>query len=332
MPTYTAQLTTPASADQAFAYLAQFDNTQHWDPGVSSARPLSDGPPALGSRYAVTVELGGGAEELIYEITEYDPPRRVVLVADGSKFVSHDEITVAPDGDGSQRHLSGRVVAQRADEDRCALRWPGAAHGRRCGSGGVDPRTGPSGRLSRVVGAGSDGAGSPTYRLLADLPVRISDYALEGRALAVSSGWERLTTVIRLAGAGAVGEGEDVWIDNDDQRRFVAAGPVLELAGTWTLDAFSRHLDGIALFPDAPSPLGADFRRWGFEAAALDLALRQAGRSLADVLGRVPAPVRWVLSLRLATPGESSSVAPLGRAPRRLTGAALQARRGRGLG
>ena len=51
VPTYTAQLTTPASADQAFAYLAQFDNTQHWDPGVSAARPLSDGPPALGSRW-----------------------------------------------------------------------------------------------------------------------------------------------------------------------------------------------------------------------------------------------------------------------------------------
>jgi len=161
------------------------------------------------------------------------------------------------------------------------------------------------------VGTRSDGSASPTYRLLADLPVTISDYALEGRALAVSSGWERLTTVIRLAGAGAVGQGEDVWIDNDDQRRFAAAGPVLDLAGTWTLDALSRHLDGIALFPGAPSSLGADFRRWGFEAAALDLALRQAGRSLADVLGRVPAPVRWVLSLRLATPGEASSVAPL---------------------
>jgi hypothetical protein len=102
VPTYTAQLATAASADQAFAYLAQFDNTQHWDPGVSSARPLGDGPPELGSRYAVNVELGGGAEELIYEITEYDPPRRVVLIADGSKFVSHDEISVVSQGDGAQ--------------------------------------------------------------------------------------------------------------------------------------------------------------------------------------------------------------------------------------
>jgi len=108
VPTYTAQLTTTASADEAFAYLAQFDNTQQWDPGVSSAHPLTDGPPALGSRYAVTVELGGGPEELIYEITEYDPPRRVVLVASGSKFVSHDEISVTP-------HDSGSAVAYVAE-------------------------------------------------------------------------------------------------------------------------------------------------------------------------------------------------------------------------
>jgi len=102
VPIYTAHLTTTASVDDAFAYVAQFDNTEHWDPGVSSARALGDGPPALGSRYAVSVELGGGPEELLYEITEYDPPRRVVLVADGSKFVSHDEISVVPDGDGAQ--------------------------------------------------------------------------------------------------------------------------------------------------------------------------------------------------------------------------------------
>jgi len=157
----------------------------------------------------------------------------------------------------------------------------------------------------------SDRVTSPTYRLLADLPLRVSGYALEGRTMAVSSGWERLTTVIRLAGDGLVGQGEDVWFDSDDQRRFAAAGPVLDLAGSWTIDTFSRHLARIGLFPDAASPLGPGFRRWGFESAALDLALRQAGRALGDLLGRVPAPVRWVVSLRLATPGEPSTVAPV---------------------
>jgi hypothetical protein len=42
----------------------------------------------------------------------------------------------------------------------------------------------------------------------------------------------------------------------------------------------------------------ADYRRWAFESAALDLALRQAGRSLAEAVGRVHRPVRFVASTR----------------------------------
>ena len=41
-----------------------------------------------------------------------------------------------------------------------------------------------------------------------------------------------------------------------------------------------------------------DYRRWAFESAALDLALRQGGRSLGDALGREPRPLRFVSSTR----------------------------------
>ena len=43
------------------------------------------------------------------------------------------------------------------------------------------------------------------------------------------------------------------------------------------------------------------YRRWAFESAALDLALVQAGRSLADVLEREPRPVNFVVSMRLGS-------------------------------
>jgi hypothetical protein len=75
----------------------------------------------------------------------------------------------------------------------------------------------------------------------------------------------------------------------------------LPLAGEWTLDAFSRRLGGLDLFPGRP-PLQESFRayrRWGFESAALDLALRQARQNLGEALGRQFAPVRFVLSTRL---------------------------------
>ena len=45
------------------------------------------------------------------------------------------------------------------------------------------------------------------------------------------------------------------------------------------------------------------YRRWAFESAALDLALRQAGRSLADALGREARPLNFVVSMRLTAPG-----------------------------
>src|SRR5205823_9800174 len=58
-------------------------------------------------------------------------------------------------------------------------------------------------------------------------------------------------------------------------------------------------LDGHELFPHPPDyEASRDYRRWAFESAALDLALRQAGRSLGDAVGREPRPVRFVLSTR----------------------------------
>jgi hypothetical protein len=41
------------------------------------------------------------------------------------------------------------------------------------------------------------------------------------------------------------------------------------------------------------------YRRWAFESAALDLALRQNGLSLQDAVGRVAKPVTFVVSTRI---------------------------------
>jgi L-alanine-DL-glutamate epimerase-like enolase superfamily enzyme len=71
------------------------------------------------------------------------------------------------------------------------------------------------------------------------------------------------------------------------------------LAGTWTLHDYSVHLDELDLGPVDPGQAAAvDYRRWAFESAAVDLALRQAGASLAEVAGRDFAPVRFVVSTR----------------------------------
>ena len=149
-----------------------------------------------------------------------------------------------------------------------------------------------------------------TYERIADLPVVIDGYTLDLLSRRVSTGFRRFTTVFALAGAGHHGVGEDVTYEAVEHRRAQSAGPVLPLAGTWTLDAFSRHLDRLDTFPDRPPAheVSRTYRRWALESAALDLALRQAGRALHEVLGRVPAPVRFVVSLNL---GPAPSCAPL---------------------
>jgi L-alanine-DL-glutamate epimerase-like enolase superfamily enzyme len=143
-----------------------------------------------------------------------------------------------------------------------------------------------------------------TYERVADLPLTIDDYALEGLSATVSSGFERLTTVIRLRGRGEEGVGEDVTYEGSLQLAQQEHGPALPLAGDWTFDSFSEHLAATDLFPagEPDREVYRNYRRWGFESAALDLALRQAGTSLAEALGRELEPVRFVVSSRMGEP------------------------------
>jgi L-alanine-DL-glutamate epimerase-like enolase superfamily enzyme len=141
-----------------------------------------------------------------------------------------------------------------------------------------------------------------SYDSIAGLRLEIDSYALERLERSVSSEFTRVTTVIRLRGGGHEGIGEDVVYDAD-AHDLQQQGPVLPLAGEHTLDDFSRLLGGLELFPAAPRwEVFRLYRRWGYESAALDLALRQAGRSLADIVGRPPRPVTYVVSLRLGEP------------------------------
>jgi hypothetical protein len=143
----------------------------------------------------------------------------------------------------------------------------------------------------------------PTYDSIAGLPLEIDEYELERRELDVSSGFTRVTTVARMRGGREEGAGEDVTYaaPEHDRLQSLAAGS-LELAGRWSsFDEWSQHVSGLDLFPlgEPENEVYRSYRRWGFESAALDLALRQAGLALADVLGREPRPVRFVVSMRL---------------------------------
>jgi hypothetical protein len=142
-----------------------------------------------------------------------------------------------------------------------------------------------------------------TYAKLADLPVHIDSYDLSGLEVDVSSDFTRLTTVIRMQGGGHEGVGEDVTYDALDHVALQDAGPNLPLAGDWTLGTFGERVAELDLFPADPvREVSRLYRRWAYESAALDLALRQGGMSLAQALGREARPVTFVVSLRLGKP------------------------------
>jgi hypothetical protein len=142
-----------------------------------------------------------------------------------------------------------------------------------------------------------------TFDLLADLPLEVDGYRLEGLRAQVSSGFERLTTVVHLDGGGAEGVGEDVVYQNEDHVALQEAGAVHDLSGRFSLREFCELIDSLDLFPVEPkTEVSRLYRRWTFHSAALDLALSQAGRSLHDVLGRQANPLTFVVSLRLGEP------------------------------
>ena len=86
-----------------------------------------------------------------------------------------------------------------------------------------------------------------TFDRLAGLPLRVDGDSLAGLKANVSSGFERLSTVVHLHGDDAEGVGEDVVYDAEDQVALQQAGPGLELAGDYTMATFCARIDELDL-------------------------------------------------------------------------------------
>ena len=135
------------------------------------------------------------------------------------------------------------------------------------------------------------------YARIAELPLEIAEYRLERLEAPVTRDLLRVTTLVRLAGRGEEGLGEDVTWYAEAHDREQAAGPTRPLGGAWVLESFSSALG-----------IEEPHKRWAYESAALDLALRQAGRSLADALGRTRRAVTFVVSPGLGDPPSADAL------------------------
>lgn len=126
---------------------------------------------------------------------------------------------------------------------------------------------------------------------LADLPVVID------RAIAVTSaadvpsyGGLRPTSTVTLDGAGRRGEGEHVGWTESAHATFRKTLARWDLSGSWRIAALVHALRERGLDP---------YDRAAIEMAAIELALRQRGTTLATLAGVVPEPVSVVVSFGL---------------------------------
>jgi len=112
MPSYLATVTTQLDAGQTFGLLADFANAEHWDPATIHSSRLDDGQPMLGAgaKFQLDMKIAGRENSIVYEITDYEAPRRVVLRGENAGSVSIDTITVSPAQNGH-----GAIVEYRAD-------------------------------------------------------------------------------------------------------------------------------------------------------------------------------------------------------------------------
>ena len=207
--------------------------------------------------------------------------------------------------DASGLHRSERTGAPDAyAEERCALSGPRRARARLRCDVRARRRAAPPDRALRAAAAGA----RHLQRVHEGLDRRPADRR-------------------RPRGPG---RGHHLGPDRPDRAAPPRGRPRRGCAGARTLDEFSTLLGLADLFPVEPIRDSARYyRRWAFESAALDLALRQNGLSLQDAVGRV-ARARDVRRVDAARRRRRAGAPPGAAQPG--PGAAVQARSQRRVG
>ena len=119
MAQYRTTVHSRHTIEETFDYLAEFSHSAQWDPGVVEAQRLTEAPIALGTRFRVVASFLGKGIPLEYEVTAYEPARRVELTAESAIIRSVDEITFAATATGTnvtyEADLRGRGAFRFVD-------------------------------------------------------------------------------------------------------------------------------------------------------------------------------------------------------------------------
>jgi uncharacterized protein YndB with AHSA1/START domain len=89
-------------ADEVFAFASDPRNDPRWHTDILEARLTEGGSVGPGSTFAIRIKPFMGQSEGSVTVSEYEPPRRVVLRGRMGKLTPTVILTVEPEGQGSR--------------------------------------------------------------------------------------------------------------------------------------------------------------------------------------------------------------------------------------
>jgi carbon monoxide dehydrogenase subunit G len=92
---------TTAAPDVVYAFLADFENAEEWDPGTVECTRL-DGDGGVGTRYRNVSSFLGRKTTVEYVARELNPPTFVHFEGRNEQFTGHDRISFQASGSGTE--------------------------------------------------------------------------------------------------------------------------------------------------------------------------------------------------------------------------------------
>lgn len=108
MVTVSRTFTVSAPLDRVHAYLKDFANTVHWDPGTVQCVRTDQGPLQTGAQWVNTSTFMGRTAVLNYTLDVLEP-QRLIFHGVNEKARSEDDISLEPEADAASTRLTYRA-------------------------------------------------------------------------------------------------------------------------------------------------------------------------------------------------------------------------------
>ncbi len=92
--------------EDVFAYIDSLERHGEWQEAIVKTELQTEGPTRVGTRAVDTRKMGGREQEVPYEVTEHDPPRRVAFRGTAGPIRPNGTVTVDPLDDGSRSRVT----------------------------------------------------------------------------------------------------------------------------------------------------------------------------------------------------------------------------------